>query len=252
MIGLVLMLCFIRGLGAGCGIVAAQPPAVAPASVFTVDCTEAPDLKDWGDKARSICEEWYPRIGAYLATDGFTPPASVKIVFKKEMQAPAATSNAVISINADYVSKHRDDFGMVVHELTHVVQAYPRNKAVGENGKRANMGWLVEGIADYVRFFQYEPRTRVRVDPKKASYRNGYRVAAAFLDWLARTHDAGIVKKLNAALRAGDGGEGKFKEITGRTLDDLWNEFVAGLPQRDKPAEKPAEKPAPGEKPAGK
>jgi len=41
---------------------------------------------------------------------------------------------------------------MIVHELVHVVQAYPEN--------RANMGWLAEGIADYIRFWKYEPQTR--------------------------------------------------------------------------------------------
>ncbi len=233
-------------LGSAVGL--AQP------AVFDVDCSEAPDLKGWGERAKSICEEWYPKIGASLASDGFTPPASVKIVFKKDMKVPAATSRGVISINAEYVGKHKDDFGMVVHELTHVVQSYPRNKAVDENGKHADMGWLVEGIADYVRFFQYEPQTKVRVDPKRARHRDGYRVTAAFLDFLVRTHDPEIVKKLNAALRAGDCGEGKFKEITGKGVEDLWKEFVATLPAREKPQEKGSEKPAekPADRPSGK
>src|ERR1044071_2047675 len=108
---------------------AARQPAAA---TFTVDCTEAPELREWGEKAKGICEEWYPKIGAYLATDGFVPREAVKLVFKKEMKVPAATGGGTISINAEYVGKHKDDFGMVVHELTHVVQAYPRNKAMTE------------------------------------------------------------------------------------------------------------------------
>lgn len=238
MITMVLVLALGRGAMPGTAPGAAQPAAVSASAAITVDCTEAPDLKDWGEKAKTICEEWYPKINAALPSDGFTPPASVKLVFRKEMKVPAATSGGVISINAAYVSKHLDDYGMVVHELTHVVQSYPRNKAHGEGGKPADMGWLVEGIADYVRFFQYEPHTRIRVDPERASYRNGYRVAAAFLDWLNRTHGAETVKKLNAALRAGDCGEGKFKELTGKALDDLWKEFVATLPPSAKPAAK--------------
>ena len=36
----------------------------------------------------------------------------------------------------------------MVHETTHVVQAYRRG---------ARPGWLVEGISDYIRFFKFEP-----------------------------------------------------------------------------------------------
>ncbi len=205
-----------------------QPPSP---TTFSVDSSESPDLKDWGDKAKAICEQWYPTICEYLATDGFKPPTTVKLVFKKEMKAPAATSQTTISINAEYVSQHKDDFGMIVHELTHVVQSYPRNKGLDNEGKHADTGWLVEGIADYIRFYKYEPDTpRTRIDPKKATYKNGYRVAAAFLDWLTKTHDADIVKKLNKALRAGDCGDATFKAITGKELNDLWKEYVATLP----------------------
>ena len=36
----------------------------------------------------------------------------------------------------------------MIHETCHVVQRYRG---------RGNPGWLVEGVADYVRFFVYEP-----------------------------------------------------------------------------------------------
>jgi len=240
-------LLFTMLVGWGLVCVGSGRTGLPDATTFTVDCAEAPDLKDWGDKAKGICEQWCPKICEYLATDGFAPPPSVKLVFKKEMKAPAATSHATININAEYVGKHKEDFGMVVHELTHAVQAYPRNKGVNLDGKPAQMGWLVEGIADYVRFYQYEPQApRTRIDPKRASYKNGYRVAAAFLAWLVNTHDKDIVKKLNKALRAGQCGDGVFKDITGQELSDLWKEFAATLPA---PASKPD---APGEKPAVK
>jgi hypothetical protein len=42
-----------------------------------------------------------------------------------------------------------DEFAMLIHELTHVIQQYPHSPI-----KR---GWVTEGIADYVRFFHYQP-----------------------------------------------------------------------------------------------
>lgn len=64
---------------------------------------------------------------------------------------------------------------MLSHELCHVIQSYPNYKA----------GWLVEGIADYVRFFQFEPETKIAPpDPKKSKYTDSYRTTAAFLDYV--------------------------------------------------------------------
>lgn len=50
-------------------------------------------------------------------------------------------------IAADWVKSQPNDFGMVVHELTHLVQRYPPGSP----------GWLVEGIADYIRAKYFEP-----------------------------------------------------------------------------------------------
>jgi len=38
---------------------------------------------------------------------------------------PAVTSGATIQISVDWITKHPDDFGLVIHELTHVIQNYP-------------------------------------------------------------------------------------------------------------------------------
>ena len=47
-----------------------------------------------------------------------------------------------------YFKANPDDIGAMVHETVHCVQLYRG---------RGNPGWLVEGVADYVRFFKYEP-----------------------------------------------------------------------------------------------
>jgi multidrug efflux pump subunit AcrB len=127
----------------------------------------------------------------------------------------AGTSGDRIAISADWVKAHPDDFGMVIHELTHVVQGYPKYDPV----------WLVEGIADYVRYWHFEPGRKPRVEPKKRSYREGYGTAAAFLAWMEKTHDKEIVPKLNRALRAGTYRDELLKEYTGKGLDELWRDF---------------------------
>ena len=61
-------------------------------------------------------------------------------------------------------------------------------------------GWLVEGIADYIRFYHYEPQTKLTLNPRRASYKDGYRTTAMFLAWVEKNQEKGIVRKLNEAL----------------------------------------------------
>lgn len=182
-----------------------------------VDTSEVPELAAWADKAKAIVEKWHPIISDLLKSDGFTPPGEVKLVFKKDMKGVAGTSKATISIAAEWVRAHPDDFGMVVHELTHVIQAYPRYDPV----------WLVEGIADYVRYFHFEPKAKLSgIDPAKTSYRDGYGTGAIFLAWIERTHDKAIVRKLNASLRRSEYKYDFFRQHTSKSLDRLWADFL--------------------------
>lgn len=205
--------------GSGRAVATATTPAAARVTI-TVESDDAPDLKEWGERAKAVCEAWYPQIAAELASDGSKPRDSVKIVFRPKMRVPAATGGGTISVNAEYVRGHTDDLGMMVHELVHVVQAYPAQKA--------NLGWLTEGIADYIRFWKYEPQVRQRkINPEKASYRDSYRTTAAFLGWLVASKDPNIVNKLNARLRVGGADETIFNDLLGKGVDDLWKEFLA-------------------------
>lgn len=192
-------------------------------ATFTLNCEEAPDLKEWGERAVKVCEEWYPRLVKEYASEGFKPAETVNIVFRRTMRVPAATGGGTISVNADYVRGHQGDMGMMVHELFHVVQSYPR--------QMGDVGWLTEGLADYVRFWQYEPQTKQRqVDGNRASYRNSYRVTGAFLGWLEKKNP-GSAAKLNAQMRKGGNDETIFTSVIGTDVDTLWSEFVeAGAP----------------------
>lgn len=192
----------------------------APAIDIELEYADAPDLKEWAEKAKAICEEWYPKICAELASEGFTPPTTTRMVFDPQMRGVAATSRGRIRASATYVRDHPDDYGMMVHELVHVVQSYPNRP------KRAP-GWIVEGIADYIRFHQYEPGAdKSRINSETASYRDSYRTTARFLAWVVRNHDNQIIQKLNASLRNGECDEDKAKELFGGDIDGLWKKFL--------------------------
>ncbi len=198
----------------------ADEPAETPAAVptFVADTSRTPDLQPWGRAAEAVCTVWYPKVVAILKRDDAAPPPPpvVTLVFEK-MDGVAYTAGNEIHISADWVRKHPDDFGMVVHELTHVVQRYPRNRA----------GWLVEGIADYVRLRHFEPQLPPpRIDFTKAKHTDAYKTTAVFLAYLEDECGPEVVPRLNAALRQGTYKDELFEEITGKPLVALWSEFV--------------------------
>src|SRR5882672_3307533 len=84
---------------------------------ISVEYEDVPDVKEWAEKARDLCEKWYPIIAEALPGKDFTPPREVKLVFKDEKKGIAYTSGAKITVVADWIRKHPDDFGLVIHEL---------------------------------------------------------------------------------------------------------------------------------------
>lgn len=188
-----------------------------------VDTNDAPDLKDWGGKAGTLCVEWFPKIAALLPSEGFTAPKEVTLFFDAKMAGVANASGNKITIAASWVRAHPDDLGMVVHELTHVVQSYPPGSP----------GWLVEGIADYIRLVHFEPQApRPQIDATRASYKDAYKTTAMFLEWVEKNHAQDFVRKMNAELRHGRYDDALWSKWTGKSIDELWKQFVQTLPAK--------------------
>lgn len=193
-----------------------------PSPEVTIDVSDAPDLKPWAEQARKLVIDWFPHAAQLLATESYAPPKSIKLIFRNRINAPAYTSGHDITASASWVRRHPEDFGMIIHEMVHVIQAYPRG------GDKP--GWLVEGIADYIRWWRYEPESpRTRIDPAKASYRDSYRTTAAFLAWIVGKYDRTLVRNLDLALRSRSYSDEVFRKVTGRTVDELWAEYVSTL-----------------------
>ena len=195
-----------------------------------VDYSQAPQCAAFAVHAGKLVEEWYPQIRKLLASDGQSPPPQVIKLTFLPMEGVAWTANTDIHISADWVTKRdTNDFGMVIHEMTHIVQNY----------HGGGQGWLTEGIADYVRYRYFEPGVLKPHITEKSSYREGYKTTAAFLIWLAENKDPQIVVKLNSASRENRPVIPIFKESTGLDLDDLWHEFAdAARKKRNEPATK--------------
>jgi hypothetical protein len=199
-----------------------------PVAVFkypveiVLDVSEAPDLKEFGEKVVRICEGAYPMINDELASDGFKPPTLITLTLQKDYRGVgvAQVIDKAITASAPFFRDHPNDVGAMIHETTHIVQRYRLPN---------NPGWLVEGIADYIRYFKFEPGKGARISPDRAKYDASYGVSAAFLDYVARKFDKDLVKKVNKALREGEYKEELWKELTKKTVQQLEKEWQASL-----------------------
>jgi hypothetical protein len=129
----------------------------------------------------------------------------------------------------------------VIHELAHINQEYgnfhirhdrllaPIRPLRIKMSQEYRMNWLVDGIADYVRFAYFEKK--LGIDEKEFTrlrfkgYRKGYGITAAFLLWLEFTKDNDIVRKLDEKLEQRRYTSRIFKRNCGASLDHLWEEF---------------------------
>jgi hypothetical protein len=166
--------------------------------------------------------ESYPKLVERFEHPQKPAPRTIRLTFARRMRVPAYCTGAEIKINVDWLLQHPNDIGLLTHELTHAVQAYPRS----------DPGWLTEGIADYARQL-YGPKEQPGWSlPKRLtarnSYRDSYRVTARFLVWLDGKHP-GAVDKLHRRMQNREFTLGDFETATGKPLDTLWIECVREL-----------------------
>jgi hypothetical protein len=196
---------------------------------YVVDATAAADLMPWAEtELMPVVQEWYPKIVAMLPSEGFTAAREVMLQFKTDMKGvPAYAAGNQVSLNAQWFRRElkREARGSVVHELVHVVQSYWGRARLRNPRAERVPGWVTEGIADYVRWFLYEPQSKgaeiTNRNWEKAKHDDSYRTTGNFLDWVIRTSDKELLRHLNAACRDGKYTADLWKERTGKTLEEL-------------------------------
>jgi hypothetical protein len=190
---------------------------------IVVDVSDAPEMKGWADRVARLCERNYPMICDELKSEGFKPRTHITMTLKKDYKGVAAAGGGKITGSVSYFKNNPDDMGAMVHETVHCVQAYRT---------RGNPGWLVEGIADYIRFFRYEPGKLGKINPDRVRYNGSYRVTAAFLAYVAEKYDKELVRKLNKAMREGEYREELWQVLTKKSVQELDTEWRASLQAR--------------------
>ncbi|RFZ90164.1 secretory protein [Mucilaginibacter conchicola] len=134
----------------------------------------------------------------------------------------AATDNGRVVFSTEYMTKHPGDIDVVTHEVMHIVQDY---------GQTNGPWWVTEGIADYVR--NEHGVANAAAGWKLPDYKltqnfdNSYRVTARFFTWIEKHVKKGTVKKLDDIMRKHTYTADTFKQLTGKTVEELWKEYGA-------------------------
>ncbi len=186
---------------------------------LTFDTTEMPELRSWvQEKLMPTCEQWYPKIVEMLPSENYQAPKKFKIVFERDMRGVAYTSGKDIHCAGKWYlgQLEGEGLGSVVHELVHVVQQYRGNTP----------GWLTEGVADQIRWHQYEPIPRA-INLQRANYDDAYNASAAFLNYIKEKYDPTVIERLNAVLRQGRYRDDLWQDWYQKTPQEIWAEYVA-------------------------
>jgi hypothetical protein len=202
---------------------------------ISIDTSGAPELKEWAEtKLAPVLAEWYPKLVAMLPSEGYEAPKSFSVRIRPG-NGVAATGGTRVTANSDWLKRelNREAIGALLHEEVHVVQQYGWGRQNNPDAPRVRTpGFLTEGIPDYIRWFLYEPqshgadvtyfKTRRNL---QLHYDGLYRITANFLNYVVNTYDKDLIKKLNAACRQHTYTEEIWKTATGKTLQELGDEW---------------------------
>ncbi len=175
---------------------------------IALDVSDAPEMKEWGEKTVRVCER------GVQAADANPHDAEERL--QGRGGGGRGADHGVGEVLQGAPERHRGDG--------------PRDGPLRAElrGRRAP-GGLVEGIADYIRFWKYEPGKAGKLTPERARYDGSYRVTAAFLAFVTEQYDPKLVNKLNAALRGGTYDVAMWKELTGKAVEELNQEWRQSL-----------------------
>jgi hypothetical protein len=210
---------------------------------FTIDTSRATNLTQWAtNQLASALLEWYPKIVAFLPSENFEAPRKFSIILRPG-RGVAATSGTRITANANWIKRELKGqaIGSLIHEAVHVVQDYGYGRHHNPNPAE-NPGYLVEGIADYIRWYKFEPQSKgAEISERglsRANYDNSYRVTANFLNWVTEKYNYELVPQLNAAMRNANYNTNIWTKTTGKTVEQLNAEWKESLKEhhRQNPA----------------
>lgn len=149
-------------------------------------------------------------------------PVDVRFTFVTDHPYPASANGDEVTFHSKHMINNPLDWDIVTHEVMHVLQA----PAYGPS-------WIIEGIADYARDL-YGINNDVsgwRLNDEPGRYYSaGYGHTALFFIWVEQNHYPALVQDMTRTLLAGQYTEATWAELTGFTVEELWDQYRPGFP----------------------
>ena len=187
----------------------------APALSLVIEGPVDAELAPVAGRLTTLFYECYPKLLKRYEHPRRKAPRTIRLTFDPVLDIPAYCSGDHITVSVKWLKAHPEDIGLLTHELTHAVQAYPESEP----------GWLIEGIADFARHFDGPAKQPGWSLPKKFgpgdSYTSSYGTTAKFLVWLDKQHP-GVVDTLHRRLQDREFQLTDFQAETGHSIDELW------------------------------
>ncbi|CAA7268062.1 unnamed protein product [Cyclocybe aegerita] len=131
-----------------------------------------------------------------------------------------------VKVKADVARE--EIMGVLVHEVVHCYQHTAHGTCPGG---------LIEGIADYVRLRDGRAPAHWR-QSSNGCWDAGYDTTGYFLDWIESNHESATISKLNALMKSCKYNEEiLFKEVTWKSVNDLWSQYGDFLKAKEQKAE---------------
>jgi hypothetical protein len=191
------------------------PTTTTPVPVITISSETPTDLMPVMINGKALLEAWYPKFSALLASEAAPAPTAFTMVAKPTCGAGCVINNT-IEVDPgwarDALTKpsHSDLF---IHEGVHIMQPY-----------RGAPGWVVEGMADWVKYYIYGSNTTT--NPTTYTYLNGYERAGYFFNWIAATYKLpNFTRDLHQISSTGFSYD-FFKQQTGKDVGQLWTQMT--------------------------
>ena len=207
----------VTALGLLTGIQLMAAPVKPQQTVKVVVGKHPPKARRAAAETERIIKYWIPVLDGWLGKK-LDKPLEVRVEFDNDPKGgiACACGNTIrMNLPKTLQGSHIDE-GILIHELTHVIQPY--------SGPVPD--WLSEGIADYTRWVRYEPHNWESGSIDGESYKDGYGRAADFLAWVERHYDRKLVQVIHAQACAGKYTNDLFRKRTRKTLDQLWAEYA--------------------------
>ena len=173
------------------------------------------------DKMKKELVENYFIVYPKLMAD-FNPnaPKTVYFEIRSGIDYPAYASGNRVTYKSEWLKDHPEDRDVSTHEMMHLVQAYNFSNIPS---------WVTEGIADYVRdkYGLSNEGWSLQAYRPEHNYDGSYGITGRFLKWIELKVKEGFVQYLDNECRGGRYSEAVWKNYTGKTVQELWNQYKA-------------------------